>query len=114
VRSLRVRLVIFSRNDYDKVMKKLVLSSSLLLTVLCGCTQHYVMRLNSGLVVTTKGKPKLQGAFYHFKDAQGHDNVVAQSRVAEIAPASQAKRDEAQFKPPSYPKPKNHWWQFWR
>jgi hypothetical protein len=93
-------------------MRKVVVALAFTVGLLCGCAQHYVMKLNNGLVVRTNSKPHLQGAYYHYKDAQGKDAFVPQSRVAEIEPASQAKEEE-KFTP-SYPKPKTHWWQFWR
>lgn len=93
-------------------MKKLVLPLALALTILSGCAQQYVMKLHSGLAISTPGKPRLKDGEYHYKDAHGNDNVIPQSRVSEIVPASQAKEDE-KFTP-HYPKPKKHWWQFWR
>ena len=96
-------------------MKRLLLA--LVLASLCGCAHQYVMKLNSGQVIYTPHKPKLQGGFYHYKDLQGRDNAVAQSRVAEIATASQAKeeaKEEQKAFKSNYPKPKTHWWQFWR
>jgi hypothetical protein len=93
-------------------MKKLVLAVALGSAFLCGCAHQYVMKLNNGLRISTPSKPKLKGGFYHYKDAHGQDNIIAQSRVAEIAPASQAKEEDTFTT--SYPKPKTHWWQFWR
>ena len=80
--------------------------------LLCGCAQQYVIKLSNGMQLTTANKPKLKGATYYFKDAAGHENTIPQGRVTEIEPASEATQ-EANFKP-SYPKPKTHWWQFWR
>jgi hypothetical protein len=82
------------------------------LAVLCGCAQQYVMKLNNGGTITTASKPKLKGSNYYFKDALGRTNYVPQGRVVSIEPASMAS-EEKSFTP-NYPKPKNHWWQFWR
>jgi len=84
----------------------------ILTMVLCGCASQYVMKLSNGMEVTTNGKPHLKGANYYYKDAQGRDVAVPQSRVVQIEPASMANQ-ENKFAPPKQPKPK-HWWQFWR
>ena len=69
-------------------------------------------RLNNGTKLTTVGKPKLKGAEYHYKDAKGQDNIIPQSHVTEVLPASDEKK-EHEFKV-SEPYPKHHWWQFWK
>ncbi len=79
------------------------------LLFLCGCAHHYVMKLSNGTKIETASKPKLQGAQYHFKDALGNDNVVPQSRVMEISPASMA--EEKKFSPQK-PKKKKWYWPF--
>ena len=92
-------------------MRKLLLPLVLTLLVLCGCANHYVVKLTNGTRITTASKPKLKGSDYHFKDAKGGDNVISRGRVAEIEPASMVAED-TQFKV-SQSKPR-HWWQFWR
>ena len=79
-------------------MKRLsgILSVAVLLS---GCAHQYVMKLSNGMTVTTASKPKLKGANYYFKDATGQENVVPQSRVLEIEPASMAKEEKGRFRP---------------
>jgi hypothetical protein len=91
-------------------MRKLNLILCLGALTLCGCATHYVMKLSNGMTVTTPNKPKLKGSNYYFKDATGQMNVVAQSRVLEIEPASMV-QEENKFTP-AQPK-KSHWWKFW-
>ncbi len=68
------------------------------------------MKLSNGTTITTASKPRLQGAYYHFKDAKGRDNVVPQSRVLEIAPQSIA--EEQNKFTPQKPKKKKWYWPF--
>ncbi len=99
----------------ERVMKRFGLVLVLGILVCSGCTRRYMIKLSNGSTITTASKPKLQGAYYHFKDAKGQDNVVPQGRVQLIEPASMATEEKKQFQAQSaYPKPKNHWWQFWR
>lgn len=92
-------------------MKTWILLFGLILVLCGGCAHSYVMRMSNGMQITTPHKPKLKGSYYVYKDAAGRENLVPQSRVTEIAPASMA-AEENKFTP-SNPKPK-HWWQFWR
>ncbi len=80
-------------------MKTLRLLMAIGLIGLCGCANHYVMKLNNGLQVTTASKPKLKGGYYYFKDASGRENYIPQTRVREIEPASMAKEENPIFKP---------------
>jgi len=82
-------------------MKKLVLAFVLCLAALCGCSRHYILRLNNGAQITTNSKPKLKGSAYHYKDAMGREQIVPQGRVTEIMPASMAKDEKEMFKPTS-------------
>jgi len=91
-------------------MKKLILFLFLAAWLVCGCAHQYVMKLSNGMKVTTASKPELKGANYYFKDATGQVNVIPQSRVLEIEPASMAE-EENKFTP-AKPK-KSHWWKFW-
>ena len=84
----------------------------LLSGALSGCSTQYVMKLSNGTQIVVKGKPKLKGPTYYYKDATGQVNTIPQSRVTEVEPASMA-AEETSFKP-NYPKPKTHWWQFWK
>ncbi len=70
-----------------------------LLAAACGCSQHYLIRLNNGGQITTASKPKLKNGSYYFKDAKGKVQAVPAGRVREIAPASMAKEETAPFKP---------------
>ena len=79
-------------------MVKRFLPALLLLSVLlAGCARNYVITLNNGTRVTTRGKPKLQGGTYLFKDAKGQPAQVSAGRVREIAPASMAREESTQF-----------------
>ncbi len=69
------------------------------LVALCGCTRHYVLKLNNGLMVTTASKPKLKNGYYCFKDGLGQENRVPAGRVREIEPASMAREESGRFKP---------------
>jgi hypothetical protein len=91
-------------------MSKLSLILSLGALLVCGCAHQYVMKLSNGMKVTTASKPDLKGSNYYFKDATGQMNVVPQSRVLEIEPASMSEEDN-KFTP-AKPK-KSHWWKFW-
>ena len=93
-------------------MNKALLPSILAVGILCGCAHQYVLKLSNGMQVTTNSKPRLKGAYYYYKDAQGHQIPVPQSRVLQIEPASMA-ADEKKFTV-SKPHPKRHWWQFWK
>jgi hypothetical protein len=68
------------------------------------------MRLTNGVQITTASKPKLKGGRYYYKGPKGEEQIISQSRVLEIEPASMAK-DENKFKPPETEK--KHWyWPF--
>jgi hypothetical protein len=82
-------------------MKKLVPVLAICCLALCGCASHYVMTLSNGSQIDTRGKPRLKGAFYVYKDALGREGYVSSSRVREIAPASMVERDKELFKPTS-------------
>jgi hypothetical protein len=80
-------------------MNRLVLVFLMSLLALCGCTRHYVMRLNNDMQITTASKPKLKEGFYYFKDAKGEQVRIPQGRVRQIAPASMAEEEKPIFKP---------------
>ena len=81
------------------------------LTLLTGCAQHYVLKLNNGSEITTASKPRLKEGNYHYKDAKGEPHVIAAGRVRELAPASVAKR-ESKPKPVKGGPPKKRKWYF--
>ena len=89
-------------------MKKLYLL--LLVFFLCGCASEYEMKLTNGTKLTTASKPKLKGAYYYYKGPKGEQQVIPQSRVLEIQPASMAK-DENKFEA-SKPYKKKWYWPF--
>jgi hypothetical protein len=92
-------------------MNKRVLALVVCLIALCGCAQHYVMKLSNGQRLDTASKPKLIGGSYHYKDAIGGDNVVPAGRVSEIAPASMTGDENKSFRgAPSKPR---HWYRLW-
>lgn len=76
---------------------KRILPILLFSVLLTGCARTYVITMNNGARVTAKGKPKLQGSTYFFKDAQGQPAQVSAGRVREIAPASMAQEEGSQF-----------------
>jgi hypothetical protein len=57
------------------------------------------MKLTNGMQITTANKPKLKGSNYYFKDANGKENRIPQSRVVQIMPASMAADEKQPFKP---------------
>ncbi len=64
----------------------------------CGCANPYVITLNNGRRIDAPHKPKLEGANYVYKDAQGQKVYIPAGRVREIAPASMAEATGSQFK----------------
>lgn len=73
----------------------------LLAPLLCaGCARHYVIILNNGAHIASRGKPQLQHGAYVFKNAKGQPASVPSGRVREIAPASMVKAREGAFTPP--------------
>jgi TolA-binding protein len=84
------------------LMKKLVLLSLLGLLALTGCARQWVITLNNGSRISTRGKPQREGASYVFKDGAGTKRRVSAGSVAEIAPASMANQgpgDTFRFNP---------------
>jgi hypothetical protein len=92
-------------------MKRTWVLLSIGLIALCGCAQHYVMKLSNGVQVTTPHKPKLIHGAYHYKDSTGKERTVSAGRVREIEPASMAREEQQTFKPAG-PK-KRHWYLLW-
>ena len=68
------------------------------------------MKLTNGMELTCPGKPKLKGSYYYYKGPRGEEQVVSQSRVIEIEPASMEK-EEHKFKV-SEPRKKHWYWPF--
>jgi hypothetical protein len=67
--------------------------------LLSGCASHYVITKNDGLQIDARGKPRLQGGFYVYKDAMGNPQRVFAGDIREIAPAGLAKKHTSIFKP---------------
>lgn len=63
-----------------------------------GCARHYTMVLNNGNQLSTASKPKLQGAFYVYKGANGELQYVPQARVREIT-SGNATSAQTKFRP---------------
>lgn len=82
----------------------------MLMLSLCGCAHHYVMKLSNGMQVTSRSKPKLKGSNFYYKGPNGEEEVIPQSRVLVVEPASMAK-EENKFKV-SEPKKKHWYWPF--
>ena len=82
----------------------------LVLVSWCGCAGQYVMKLTNGMQITSNGKPKLKGSNFYYKGPKGEEQVIPQSRVIEVEPASAA-REENKFKV-SEPRKKHWYWPF--
>ena len=82
-------------------MKRIWLALLFAPLLLAGCAQRYVMTLNSGARITTRGKPKLASGVYVFKDVQGREGRIPAGRVTEISPSSMSKGSKEQFTPQS-------------
>jgi len=59
--------------------------------LLSGCRTHYLVVLDNGAQITTRGKPKLRNGYYRFKDISGQQRAIPAGRVREYEPASRAK-----------------------
>jgi hypothetical protein len=82
-------------------MKKLVAPLLLSLVLLSGCARYYVVRMTNGTKITAIGKPKLKGAHWEFTDYSRRKRQIPEGRVAEIEPASMAKREDSMFVNPT-------------
>jgi len=71
----------------------------LIAPLLAGCARQYVMTLTNGTQIGTKGKPRLKGNYYEFKDALGRESRIGAGRVVEVAPASMVKQSSTTFNP---------------
>lgn len=79
-------------------MKKLSLLAVAGLLLLSGCASHYVIILNNGERIMTKGKPKLVKNYFVYKDASGHyADPIPSGRVQEVSPASMATPSASQM-----------------
>ena len=94
-------------------MKRAALPLVIGLIALTGCANHYVMKLNSGSVITTASKPRLKDGIYHFKDAKGEEHFVPMGRVREVAPASTVERENKPQPIKISPVKKRKWYFLW-
>jgi Prokaryotic membrane lipoprotein lipid attachment site len=99
---------------YDAVMKKPAVLLLVAALVLSGCASSYVIKLRNGNEVVCPSKPKLEGNFYHIKDAKGGDHYIPTGRVMEIEPASMARAEQKPLSVPTGSAPhKRHWYFLW-
>jgi hypothetical protein len=82
------------------------------LLVLSGCANHYVMTLNNGAQLTSKGKPVLKDGAFNYKDLSGQERSVPEGRVREVSPASMVEQP-AKAKSTVKPTEKKHWYFLW-
>jgi hypothetical protein len=87
------------RHKPHPTMKRTWLALVLAPLLLAGCAQRYVMTLNNGAHITTRGKPQLKEGAYVFKDIQGQEGKIPAGRVTEISPASMLKEKKDPSKP---------------
>ena len=80
-------------------MNKILLLLLAGLLVLTGCAHGYVITLNNGEHISTKGKPHLDRGYYYFKDSSGQQMRIFTGRVKEIAPAGMDSDDSPKFVP---------------
>jgi Bacterial protein of unknown function (DUF903) len=64
------------------------LALALLVAAGVGCARHYVITLNNGTQLSTRGKPHLEGGYYVYTDILGRKTWISSGRVSEVAPAS--------------------------
>jgi hypothetical protein len=72
-------------------MRKIVMALLLAPLLVAGCAPRYVLVLNNGAHVASRGKPKLQNGAYVFKDGKGQPAAIPAGRVREVSPASMVK-----------------------
>lgn len=56
------------------------------MTILAGCASEYVISTTSGVMIPTKGKPKLDEdtGIYTYKDDEGRTTTINKSDVAQV------------------------------
>lgn len=82
------------------------------LLLLCGCAQHYIMKLSNGYQIDSIGRPKLEHGNFRYRDALGHDHLIPESRVLEMEPSSMSAEEQKTFTPPQQHNPR-HWYFLW-
>jgi hypothetical protein len=76
---------------------KIIPALVLLMVVLCaGCVSHYDMKLTNGMIITSRGKPRVDEKTHivYFTDAKGRTNAIPEFRIVEIAPHSTMVQDD--------------------
>lgn len=78
-------------------MKNIVPILLLGVLVCAGCATRYDMKLTNGMVITSKGKPKVDSQHHiiTFIDAKGQTNVIPEFKVVEVAPHSAMEKEDA-------------------
>lgn len=73
--------------------------------LLTGCARTYIITLNTGERIQTKGKPRLVHDRFYYKNASGQTaEPIPSGRVIEVAPASMATpAASSMFKPAQKP-----------
>ena len=64
-----------------------------------GCARRYNITLTNGTQLTTASKPKLQGSYYAYKDANGNMQYISQGRVREISSGGPSKNTQFRSTP---------------
>ena len=74
-------------------MKKIALGLLFAAVICAGCTTAYSIRLNDSMVITSRGKPKLdqEHNVWVYTDASGQTQAIPVGRVTQIAPQSMDK-----------------------
>jgi Bacterial protein of unknown function (DUF903) len=69
----------------------------LMTVILCaGCATQYDMKLTNGMIITARGKPRVDEKTHvvYFTDAKGRTNAVPEFRIVEIAPHSRMAEED--------------------
>ena len=80
-------------------MKTAALLLLLLPGVCAGCVSRYNVTLSNGMVITSKGKPRLNADknTFIFRDVSGQTNFVPAGNVSQISPASSGNDSPTKF-----------------
>ena len=80
-------------------MKKCLMVVAVICLLGTGCARRYQMTLYNGNRITTKGKPKLEGGYYVFRDIEGQTNVIPAGRVSVLEPAPRGSSGSSSVNP---------------
>lgn len=97
---LRAWLNDIIKNSVIEKMKTIVPTALLAALICAGCASNYDMKLTNGMVITSKGKPRVDQKRHViiFKDANGRTNVIPEFRVLEMGPHSTMSDDNSPTK----------------